>query len=126
MGGRAKKAAHRERESRMKSLLVAGMILWSGTLASAQAQDLPALEKESPKKEAVTQRLLMGGTEIQGTVEKPHVVYVVPWKDGQDVKEQEIPLERSFREDILKMVDYGRFKRQWGKHPRLSEEGEKE
>ncbi|MFQ5543587.1 MAG: hypothetical protein ACE5FY_04450 [Nitrospiria bacterium] len=116
----------------MKWLLLGGIILWNGAFVFAQTQGPSPLQSDSilqnksRKKEPVTERLLMGGTEIQGTIEKPHVVYVVPWKDAKDIMHQEIPLERSFREEILKKVDYDRFRRQWGRHPRLQRGGKEE
>ncbi len=69
------------------------------------------------------ERLMMGGTEIQGTVEKPHVVYVVPWKEDTSLSQQEISYERSFREEILEPVDRDRFQRQWGNGPRTLKGG---
>jgi len=61
--------------------------------------------------EANVERFLMEGTEIQGTLEKPHVVYVVPWKDTTSITGGEIPLRRSFSEEILEPVDRARFQR---------------
>ncbi|MFQ5579464.1 MAG: hypothetical protein ACE5FZ_02535 [Nitrospiria bacterium] len=69
------------------------------------------------------ERLMMGGTEIQGTVEKPHVVYVVPWKDDTSLSQQDISFERSFREEILEPVDRARFQRKWGNDPRTLKGG---
>ncbi|MFQ5588563.1 MAG: hypothetical protein ACE5F7_06965 [Nitrospiria bacterium] len=77
-------------------------------------------EKAAPKVE----RLLMGGTEIQGTVEKPHVVYVVPWSRETTLNREEIPIERSFKDEILEPVDHIRFRRRWGDIPRISKGGE--
>ena len=53
----------------------------------------------------------MEGVEIQGTVEKPHAVYVIPWSDIQDTVQENMPLKRSFREEILKPVDHEEFHR---------------
>lgn len=60
---------------------------------------------------ANVERFLMEGTEIQGTLEKPHVVYVVPWKETSEV-EGDIPLRRSFQQELLEPVDRARFQRQ--------------
>lgn len=60
---------------------------------------------------ANVERFLMEGTEIQGTLEKPHVVYVVSWKDTSAVK-GDIPLRRSFERELLEPVDRARFQRQ--------------
>lgn len=61
--------------------------------------------------DASVERFLMEGTEIQGTLEKPHVVYVVPWKETSSV-EGDIPLRRSFSQELLEPVDRARFQRQ--------------
>jgi len=53
----------------------------------------------------------MEGTEIQGTLEKPHVVYVVPWKDTTSITGGDIPLRRSFSEEIFEPVDRAGFQR---------------
>jgi hypothetical protein len=85
-----------------------------------------AAERESAQKEeqkSGLERLMMGGTEIQGTVEKPHVVYVVPWKDDPSHSQQDLSYERSFREEILEPVDRDRFQRQWGNNPRTLKGG---
>ncbi|HIE64487.1 MAG: hypothetical protein ABGX83_05000 [Nitrospira sp.] len=79
----------------------------------------PGFSEEGEGQQRGLERLMMGGTEIQGTVEKPHVVYVVPWKDDVSPSRQEITYERSFREEILEPVDRDRFQRQWGNDPRM-------
>jgi hypothetical protein len=61
--------------------------------------------------DANVERFLMEGTEIQGTLEKPHVVYVVPWKDTSSV-DGDIPLRRSFQQELLEPVDRAQFQRQ--------------
>ena len=95
-------------------------------IADVMPAEAPSAETTDMNEKAPgVERLLMQGTEIQGTVEKPHVVYVVPWKDDTAAAEREIPFERSFKEEILAPVDYGRFQRQWGKTPRTSKGGEK-
>ncbi len=76
------------------------------------------------KKPDEVEHILMGGTEIQGTLEKPHVVYVVPWNRETTAKQDEIPFERSFKNEILETIDYLRFKRQWGEVPAWSKGGE--
>jgi len=60
---------------------------------------------------ATVERFLMEGTEIQGTLETPHVVYVVPWKETSSV-EGDIPLRRSFEQELLEPVDRARFQRE--------------
>jgi len=67
------------------------------------------------------EQLLMEGTEIQGTLEKPHVVYVIPWKELPSSIEEATPLRRSFRNEILEPVDREQFQNQWGSlslHPK--------
>lgn len=112
----------------MKRWPIVLLILLSGMWPTARvlSAEAPSAEATDTKQQApAVERLLMQGTEIQGTVEKPHVVYVVPWKDDTGAAEREIPFERSFKEEILAPVDYGRFQRQWGKTPRPSKGGEK-
>jgi hypothetical protein len=92
------------------------MITLGGWLAvsgvPAWAQDA-ALQAEGTKgTDAMIERFLMEGTEIQGTLEKPHVVYVVPWKDVPSLGQGDLVLRRSFREEILEPVDRSRFQRQ--------------
>jgi len=89
-------------------------ILLAGTAGGAAERESPP---EAEQKSGL-ERLMMGGTEIQGTVEKPHVVYVVPWKNDTSTSRQDISYERSFREEILEPVDRDRFQRQWGDNPR--------
>jgi len=60
------------------------------------------------------EQLLMEGTEIRGTLEKPHVVYVIPWKELSSSIEEGAPLRRSFRNEILEPVDREQFQNQWG------------
>lgn len=63
-------------------------------------------------KGANIERFMMEGTEIPGTVEEPHVVYVVPWKEVPSLTQGEISVRRSFKEEILEPVDRDRFRRQ--------------
>jgi hypothetical protein len=83
-------------------LVVAAGITWA-----ADAGDTPTGPGGAG---ANVERFLMEGTEIQGTLEKPHVVYVVPWKDASRV-EGNIPLRRSFEHELLEPVDRSRFER---------------
>ncbi|HUK55309.1 MAG TPA: hypothetical protein VLY20_01470 [Nitrospiria bacterium] len=79
--------------------------------AAGSEKKTPGQFKEEGSKDV--EQLLMQGTEIQGTVEKPHVVYVIPWKDLPSGVEEEVPLHRSFRNEILEPVDREQFQRQW-------------
>lgn len=100
-------------------------LLWIGLfVTTAPVSGEPLLEEEKEGGPDV-ERLFMGGTEIQGTIEKPHVVYIVPWKEGGEGMEREIPFERSFREEILTPVDFARFQGKWGSAPEAREGGEK-
>jgi len=87
--------------------LVATLMIASGPAWSA---DTAPTELQSGS-EAGIERYLMEGTEIQGTLEKPHVVYVVPWNDVPSAT-GDIPLRRSFREELLEPVERARFQRQ--------------
>ncbi len=85
-----------------------------GTAESfAQSAKQPETQAEGEKGEEV-ERAFMGGTEIQGSIEKPHVVYIVPWKEGGKPSKGEINFDRSFKEEILAPLEYSQFHRQWG------------
>lgn len=96
--------------------------LWSGLTAWAFAASLSWAADTAPEggaaggTDASVERFLMEGTEIQGTLEKPHVVYVVPWKDTASM-EGDIPLRRSFQQELLDPVDRARFQRQLSRIP---------
>jgi hypothetical protein len=99
---------------------ILGIMLTNGTGFSA---DLPSAEengieikapdRSSTEGSTKVEQLRMEGTEIQGTLEKPHVVYVIPWKELPDVQGGELPLRRSFKDEIWEPVDRERFMRQW-------------
>lgn len=80
----------------------------------AQVSRQAETQEDENKGEGV-ERAFMGGMEIQGTIEKPHVVYIVPWKESGKPSKGEIVFDRSFRDEILEPLEYGRFQRQWGK-----------
>ncbi len=81
--------------------------------AWASAEEVGLTNQQTDTSEKV-ERLFMGGTEIQGTLEKPHVVYVVPWNREVTVKQNEFPFERSFKDEIMETIDHIRFQGQWG------------
>lgn len=89
------------------------------------AEGMRSSEGQSLEKGEAVERLMMRGTEIQGTVEKPHVVYIVPWKETTAPAGREIPIHRSFRNEILEPVVIDRFQRQWGHLPRHLKGGDK-
>ncbi len=93
--------------------------LWSGLTAWAFAASVSWAAETVPgnaSADAKVERFMMEGTEIQGTLEKPHVVYVVPWKDTSSVK-GDIPLRRSFQQELLNPVDRARFQRRLSHAP---------
>ncbi len=96
----------------LTTLALAASLTWAGDAAPSGGGGGGA--------EANVERFLMEGTEIQGTLEKPHVVYVVPWKDATSVTEGDIPLTRSFLQEVLEPVDRARFQRQLS--PRSAQE----
>ena len=61
--------------------------------------------------EPSVEHLRMEGTEIQGTLEKPHVVYIIPWKESPPLAEDQIQFHRSFMKEVLEPVDRERFQR---------------
>ena len=89
-----------------------GLTTWALAASLAWAADAVPGGGESPGTDANVERFLMEGTEVQGTLETPHVVYVVPWRDTTSVTGGDIPLRRSFLGEILEPVDRARFQRQ--------------
>ncbi|MFZ5876345.1 MAG: hypothetical protein ACOYXU_08040 [Nitrospirota bacterium] len=83
----------------------------------ASAADPTPAGTESGGSDANVERFLMEGTEIQGTLEQPHVVYVVPWKNTPSAVDNDIPLRRSFEQELLEPVDRTRFQRQLSRTP---------
>ncbi|HET6466456.1 MAG TPA: hypothetical protein VFH55_12675 [Nitrospiria bacterium] len=98
-----------------------GIILTGETAFAADllVKEGKGIERKSPEPSEQegsknVEQLLMEGTEIQGTLEKPHVVYVIPWKELSSSVEEGTPLRRSFRNEILEPVDREQFQNQWG------------
>jgi hypothetical protein len=89
-----------------------GLTAWAFAASLSWAADAGPGGGPASDSNANVERFLMEGTEIQGTLEKPHVVYVVPWKDTSSV-EGDIPLRRSFQQELLEPVDRARFQRQF-------------
>ncbi|MFQ5597577.1 MAG: hypothetical protein ACE5GK_05945 [Nitrospiria bacterium] len=83
------------------------------TLDIAGALEADPTIKQDAADAPSVERLTMGGSEIQGTIEKPHVVYLVPWKDTPLPNEQDMMFDRSFKDEILENIDYDRFQNQW-------------
>jgi hypothetical protein len=92
--------------------------------APAWAADAAPAGGPSGGADANVERFLMEGTEIQGTLEKPHVVYVVPWKHAPSAVDNDIPLRRSFEQELLEPVDRARFQRQLSRTPMSGTGGE--
>jgi len=102
-----------------------GILLVGGTgfcadLSPREAQGIQKGIEEPSKPDGSKniEQLLMEGTEIQGAVEKPHVVYVIPWKGFPAAVEPGVSLRRSFKDEILEPVDRENFQHQWGNFPR--------
>jgi hypothetical protein len=87
------------------------------TVGLVSAADTAPAGAESGGADASVERFLMEGTEIQGTLEQPHVVYVVPWKYTPSAVDNDIPLRRSFEQELLEPVDRTRFQRQLVRTP---------
>lgn len=97
----------------MKTFIgIVGLTTWALAASLAWAADAAPPGGGAAGADANVERFLMEGTEIQGTLEKPHVVYVVPWRDTTSITGGEIPLRRSFAAEILEPVDRARFQRQ--------------
>jgi hypothetical protein len=92
---------------------VVGLTTWAFAASLSWAADAAPSGGSAGGTDANVERFLMEGTEIQGTLEKPHVVYVVPWKDTTSTTEGDIPLTRSFLPEVLEPVDRARFQRQF-------------
>ncbi len=82
----------------------------TGTLAWAVESN--SLQGKKLAEKTNIERFMMEGTEIPGSLEEPHVVYVVPWKEVPSLTQGEILIRRSFKEEILEPVDRDRFQRQ--------------
>jgi hypothetical protein len=93
-----------------------GWIALAGTLAGAAESNHQEGEKTGGGTNI--ERFMMEGTEIPGSLEEPHVVYVVPWKEVPSLTQGDISIRRSFKEEILEPVDRDRFQRQLRRAPR--------
>jgi len=99
---------------------LAGMMLVAGTAFPADPPSKPGRGNDktvphaaAPGASEGVEKLMMEGTEIQGTLEKPHVVYVIPWKKLPSDADEGISFHRSFRNEILEPVDRESFQRRW-------------
>ncbi len=104
----------------MSTLLLIGTLSAQDSFAQGRkpAETQTDQKKENGLEENSIERAFMRGTEIQGTIEKPHVVYIVPWKEENEPSKGEIVLDRSFKAEILEPIEYGRFRKQWGEKSR--------
>ena len=94
-----------------------GLTAWAFAASLSWAADTAPAGGAAMGSDANVERFLMEGTEIQGTLEKPHVVYVVPWKETESASGGDIPLRRSFQQELLEPVDRARFQRQLSRTP---------
>lgn len=87
-----------------------------------QAQEKP---KKNPKKAAqsptsgITQqakKLFLNKIEIKGWIEKPQMVYIIP---GVDPKVDDIVIDRSFIDEIMKPLDKDTFERKFNKKQKM-------
>ena len=103
-------------------IILVGKTGFAADLLVKEGQGIEIKSPEPSKQEGSknVEQLLMEGTEIQGTLEKPHVVYVIPWKELSSSVEEGTPLRRSFRNEILEPVDREQFQNQWGSFSRRS------
>ena len=99
------------------ALGIVGLAMWMVAAGSAWAADDTPPGGTSGGSDANVEHFLMEGTEIQGTLEKPHVVYVVPWKDTASIAKGNIPLRRSFQQELLDPVDRARFQHRLSRTP---------
>jgi hypothetical protein len=83
----------------MKWVLAVLMILAAGGLSSVRAED------------SDVEHLFMEGTSIQGSLDKPHVVYIVPWKEVPEASSDPLLFRKNFKADILVPVDRDQFNR---------------
>ena len=80
----------------MKHLIsVLLFLVWIGSIAEAG---------EDP-----VERLFMEGTDIEGSLDKPHVVYIIPWEENPGLNPDDILYRRSFLPEILEPVDRDRY-----------------
>ena len=100
-------------------LLLFGIFVSStaGFSSDASPQDKPVLTEDTQ-----VERFIMEGTEIKGTVEKPYVVYIVPWKEPPSFEQEDISFRRSFMDEIIKPIDRDTFIRHLGTRPSRQKE----
>jgi hypothetical protein len=107
----------------MKRVFGLGLVAMIITTGATWAADADPSGAGSDGGDANVERFLMEGTEIQGTLEQPHVVYVVPWKNSPSAVNNDIPLRRSFEQELLEPVDRARFQRQLSHIPMSGQGG---
>lgn len=101
--------------SRFVFMMTAFLLIGALGAAESFAQNAKQTEAQADQENGEeVERAFMGGTEIQGSIEKPHVVYIVPWKEGGKPSKGEINFDRSFKEEILEPLEYSQFHRKWG------------
>jgi hypothetical protein len=81
----------------MRTWMILLGMLSVGMLTAAHAED------------SDVDHLFLEGSSIQGNLDKPHVVYIVPWKDIPSNAGDPLLFQRSFLNDILVPVDRDRF-----------------
>jgi hypothetical protein len=84
-------------------------LLISLALLAAAAMIPAPLSLAEEKQGGPTEHRFMEGTEIQGTLEKPHAVYVIPWGDIPESGPGHYSIRRSFRNEILAPVNPEEF-----------------
>lgn len=102
---------------RIAFLMMIAHALFGSELSIGLAQEVQGDRVNPVSGKPSKEHLTMEGVEIQGTLEQPHAVYVIPWGDIQDTVGENKPLNRSFREEILKPVDREQFYRRYQKIP---------
>ena len=85
------------------------LVLCAASSGTAQDQTKPTPTVQDTTQKAKSLKLLLKHMEIEGWVEKPQMVYVVP---GINPKVDDIVLERSFLDEILRPLNKDEFEKQ--------------
>ena len=88
------------------TILILSMPATAGAQSQTKADTIAAVQDTTQKAESL--KLLLDQMEIQGWVDKPQMVYVVP---GVNPEVDDIVLERSFIDEILRPLNKDEFER---------------
>lgn len=85
------------------------IVLGAGLVSAQEQQKGKGVSQADSTRKKESFKLLMDAIEIRGWIEKPQTVFVVP---GVNPKVDDIILDRSFVNEILRPLDKDKFERQ--------------